>query len=96
MGKIKQLLTFLHEKGLAIPLIRYQGEGSFSATVFWISTTLVLVGFLVNFYVFLDYTYIKQIEKINYFPMTELLAWFGTTCVPYLMRNAGGKNEKDK
>ncbi len=96
MDKLKQLVQFLHTRGIALPLIRYKGEGSFSATVFWISTTLVLVGFLVNFYVFLDYTYIKKIEKINYFPMTELLAWFGTTCVPYLMRNTGGKNEQDK
>ncbi len=86
MVKIKALLNYLHSRGIAIPLIRYQGQGSFSATVFWIATTIVMIGFLANLVVFVDNTYITC-KEVKYFPMAELLAWFGTCCVPYLMRN---------
>lgn len=82
---IKTIFQDLNKKGFPIPLIRYKGEGSLSATTFWIATTAVLVGFGINIAAYICATF-YSCGTPHYFSMTELLTWFGVTSVPYIAR----------
>ncbi len=91
---IKQTIENLGKKGIPIPLIRYKGKGSLSATVFVLSTLAVVLGFGFNLATYV-YSNFAGCGEPKYFPMTELLAWFGTTSIPYLVRSTGKKDEDD-
>lgn len=91
---IKQFFANLNKRGISIPLIRYKGQGSLSATVFFLATFLVVLGFTINMGLYICSGF-GSCEAPTYFPMTELLSWFGVVSVPYMVRSYGKKEVED-
>lgn len=92
---IKQFFNNLNRKGIVIPLIRYKGQGSLSATVFFLATFLVVLGFSINMGLYIC-AGLASCEAPTYFPMTELLSWFGVVSVPYMVRSYNKKDQDNE
>lgn len=90
MEKLKLVLNYLNSSGLPLPLVRYEGKPNMSATVFALATSLVILGFLINFGIFAWATYTRD-ASYKPFDMTNCLTFFGTTAVPFIFRS----KEKD-
>lgn len=74
MNKLKQLLIYLNEQGIPLPLIRDNktGRGSISYTFVWLSGTLVLFGLVGKWSHYLD---IDLSNAITFFGVSSGLYW---------------------
>lgn len=86
--KLSKLFTYLHNRGIPLPLFRHHGKGSFTATTYWLSASLVLLGSIGA---------INEYLKIS---VTDALYWFGASAALHLGRKFIGRDgvevEKDE
>ena len=78
-SKLQQIVQFISNKGIPIPLIRDNklGRGSISYTLLIVAGLTVVASIGTNLAAYVCSTYFGCGEP-KYFPMTDVLMWFGT------------------
>lgn len=92
---IRSFIVKLNTEGIPLPLVRYEGRGNLSATVFALATVIVVLGLGFNLSAYVCNTFCGC-SKLAYFPMGDALTWFGTCSVPYIFRKAGTSDSSSK